>query len=357
MSVGRAGRGRLPGRRGAPLGRADPAAVPRAAAAVRPGRRRLAARPRGAPRRAGGGRGPGRRASSISTACCSARSAAGDHVDAGVPGDAAERWQVPELAEITVVGGTPLAAGDAYAPAAAGQDPRPAAAGRVLMDGDRSISPAGPAGPVGPVRARTGPRCCRRRGRADWLDDDVERCARRPVPPARAGRPGLRPLVRGLPLAARRRARWTRSRSVGRRPPALRGVADTGRAGWPSTAASGSTSPRPGARVRPVVDLWARRLLRRVARRPGPAGRRGRRLRRGVLVLLQPAGRWCGSTGRRGPRPGPPLVAPALPRAGSSPARVAPRAAACCGPGPAYGVVADRTAPSSSRSTARPTST
>ena len=309
VSVGVQRPGRLPGRRGPPLGRADPAPVPRAAAAVRPERVGLAA---------------GRAVRRAELEAVAVQVDGVEYVDDDLQLARRSRCHLADGA-----GGDPQRAGRCRScrpsrwspgprcPSALGYTPPPTptptrsscrSRRRCAEPDDRALQPALRPGPVAAAATTTAPAGRRTgRGRARLVRAG-RRSARpagagtaRPVSPstggvgptARAGRRRVVVLPYGVrlqPVRAKRLARATlASRAGGRRGPAAvrrRAGRAPGAGGRPVGAAADSArSPRPRADRPP-----GRRGGRRV-RRPGPDRR--------------PGGDWSAVRGRRGPLPGP----------------------------------------------------
>ncbi len=204
------------------------------------------------------------------------------------------------------------------------------------MDGDRTVSML--------VQPDQWARCAHDRttllpgggAELDWIAE--EPVVVRPERPANL--PGLAfdRLVPGLPLAPGcRPRRGAVDGAWATRPSAMSWCPDAGRVGWPSTGASACTSPRRAPDSVLVVDLSARRILRRIGlgpRRPvdvaADCGRVFALLRRpDSIVLLD---------GRRGPGPGPPYGTRDAPTGCSRLASV--RGRWCCGSGGGHGVIA-----------------
>ena len=247
------GQPRLPGRRRAPLGGADPAPVPRRAAAVRPGRRGLAARAHGAGRRAGGrrGAGRGRRVRRRLGAGPPRRRCrgAGDRDRARTLGGPGARR--PHRVRRRAAGAR--RAGPARRPRARSR----CRCRRRCADGHRArLQPAGrppTSGPAARTRAR---RCCRtarssspgptpvrwRRPETPAPGVAARTPHRRPPPAGSPSTRGAAPTGAGLRTVASTCCRRASPACRPTRVPVTAEAPSPGRPGWPSTGSSGSTS-------------------------------------------------------------------------------------------------------------------
>ena len=237
------------------------------------------------------------------------------------------RWEVPQLVDSRRRRRRPAAArARRTQPGRAGRRARAAAPGRVLMATAPQLQPAGPARPVGPLRPRRDGAAARRRRGAD-LGRPVPTgtCAHGGAP--RPVRAGVRPLVPGLPQPPGGRAGSTSAGGAAGRQPCPGALRYPG--GLAVDRRQRLYVAETGAGLVHVVDLWAQRLLRKV---PVGCGRPldvapdcGR-----AVVLTTRARPWWSIDGRRGPRPGPPLVRPCYPRRPRRPPDRR-RARWCCG--------------------------